>query len=76
MSIRFKTVEDEEGLFYHIKDIKLNYTSQQKFFKKQAIYVCEKYGMKLIKCLKNIKRRINICQVLRLVKKIMRNCKH
>ncbi len=42
MSIRFKPVEDEEGLFYHIKDIKLNYTSQQKFFKKQAIYVCEK----------------------------------
>ena len=42
MSIRFKPVEDEEVLFYYIKDIKLNYTSQQKFFKKQAIYVCER----------------------------------
>lgn len=41
MNIRFKPVEDEKG-FYHIKDIKLNYTSQQKFFKKQAIYVCER----------------------------------
>ena len=42
MNIRFKPVEDEEGLFYHIKDIKLNFTSQQKFFKNQAIYVCER----------------------------------
>lgn len=41
MDIRFKPVEDEKG-FYHIKDIKLNYTSQQKFFKNQAIYICER----------------------------------
>ena len=41
MNIRFKPVEDEKG-FYHIKDIKLNFTSQQKFFKNQAIYVCER----------------------------------
>lgn len=39
MSIRFKPVEDKKG-FYHIKDIKLDFISQQKFFKNQAIYVC------------------------------------
>lgn len=40
MSIRFKPVE--KNGFYHIKDIELDFTSQQKFFKNQAIYVCER----------------------------------
>ena len=40
MSIRFKPVE-KEG-FYYIKDIKIDFVSQQKFFKEQAVYVCER----------------------------------